>query len=150
MEKGERQDTDCGRNCRLHDASEKKGIYCRNFRKFFRDIAALSTGGQRNVACTRLVELPEAVISLVGFPRESTANKYSYLRSSRRLEKRWHTRCETPLLCFFRSPPPLDVNRRVLSEYTSDYFFIFLSSFCLPLEETERNSVHVEFIFPYV
>lgn len=131
MEKGERQDTDCGRNCRLHDASEKKGIYCRNFRKFFRDIAALSTGGQRNVACTRLVELPEAVISLVGFPRESTANKYSYLRSSRRLEKRWHTRCETPLLCFF--PIPSSARRKPTRPFRIyERLFFYFSFLVLP------------------
>lgn len=109
-------------------ASEEKEIYCRNFRKFFRGIAALFSGTKKRRLQT---ELPEAVISLAGFPRESTANKYSYLRSSRTLEKRGTRVAKHRYFVFFRSPPSLDVNRvgRVLSEYTSHHFFVFLSSF---------------------
>ena len=101
------------------------------------------------------MELPEAVISLAGFPRESTANKYSYLRSSRTLKKRGARVAKHRYFVFFRSPPSLDVNRvgRVLSEYTIVvllFFFPRSSLSFLYLEETERNSARIEFIFPYV
>ena len=78
------------------------------------------------------MELPEAVISLAGFPRESTANKYSYLRSSRTLEKR---------------------GARVAKHRYFVFFLVFFprsSLSFLYLEETERNSARIEFIFPYV
>lgn len=84
-------------------ASEEKEIYCRNFRKFFRGIAALFSGTKKR----RLHAASGTSWSryLSGWLPEGIYRKQILVSSfESNVGKTWHTRCETPLLCFFPIP----------------------------------------------
>ena len=110
--------------------SEEKGIYCRNFRKFFRGTAALFPGTKKR----RLHAAGGTSWSryLSGWLPEGIYRKQILVSSlESNVGKTWRTRCETPLLCFF--PIPSFARRK--PSRTRPFriydrrFVVFLSSF---------------------